>query len=159
MKRKWVVLGVVVLVGLLAWGVWLGVVGYKHEHEKAMWARTPGLGFNFTREFPGSERYCFQLGYIKPPEGQQASSLRWEQFYFREYRPDGPREYAVPGLSGEVRMGQKTCGFSEDGYYDLVYRPTGYLANFKYPECGGDPKPRAYTDVSDRCWPPRDWPQ
>jgi hypothetical protein len=125
--------------------------------EREVWTRTPVLVFEVKPESPGASRDCFHLKDIGIGKGQELV-LQWEQFFVREFRPDGPQEYSVPGLSGAIAIGQKTCGFVDAAYYDFVYRPTGYPAYFNYPDCSGNPEARLDKNESE-CFPPRDWPQ
>ena len=147
----------ILAVALGAWGIPVLQDIQENAREREMWARTPVLGFGFEREVPGSQRYCMYLDGISDEDDAETLPLRWEQFYVHEYRPEGPRDYSLPGLSGEVKVGQRSCGFEENGYYDVVYRPTGYPAYFKYDGCGGNPEARSESQT--HCFPPRNWPR
>ena len=150
------ILGLVV-VAAGAWGLMELQEIREIAKEREVWTRTPVLVFEVKPESPGSSQDCFHLRDLGIDKGQDPV-LQWEQFFVREYRPEGPREYSVPGLSGEVRIGQKSCGFVDESYYDFVYRPTGYPAYFNYPDCSGNPEGRV-EEREPECLPPRDWPK
>jgi hypothetical protein len=59
-------------------------------------------------------------------------------------------------MSGDLTIGDRTCGFIKDGWYDFVYKPTSRAAYYKYPGCSGNPDGNIAEEF---CPIPRDWPQ
>lgn len=145
----------VVLLGAGAYVTW----GYMESNRiEALRAITPDFatGFQESRTRPGE--WCFTVG---EPDLNDAERFVWEDVRIKQYLPDAPpRVFAPFGVRGEVRDGDRTCGYEGGGYYDFLYVPTGLVFNFHYPGCAGSPEARNDPPEYDTaCYPPRGWPQ